>query len=72
MLGITDLQNGMILSTLSISSRVEEEHTLKITHGEQSGGRSQSRGSFRGRGRGRGKQTFKRPHINGANSIPHL
>ena len=46
-----------------MSSHVEEEHTLKFTHGEQSGGRSQVRGSFRGKGRGRGRQTFNKATV---------
>ena len=36
-----------------MSSHIEEEHALKVIHGEQSGGRGQGCGSFRGRGRGR-------------------
>ena len=51
-LTIDELQSSLHAHEQRMSSHVEEEHALKITHGEQSGGRSQGRGSFRGRGRG--------------------
>ncbi|KAA8549201.1 hypothetical protein F0562_000885 [Nyssa sinensis] len=46
-----------------MSSHVEEEHALKITYGNQSGGRGRGHGSFRGRGRGRGKQSFDKATV---------
>ena len=57
-LTIDELQSSLFVHEQRMSSHVEEEHALKITHGEQPGGKSQGRGSFRGRGRGRGRQTF--------------
>ena len=35
-----------------MSSHVEEEHTLKITYGDQSGGTGRGRGSFSEREKG--------------------
>ncbi|XP_022926284.1 uncharacterized protein LOC111433463 [Cucurbita moschata] len=49
---IDELQSSLLVHEQRMSSHVEEEHALKITHGEQSGGRSQGRESFKGRGRG--------------------
>ena len=51
-LTMDELQSSLLVHGQRMSSHVEEEHALKITHAEQSGGRSQGRGSFRGRGRG--------------------
>ena len=60
-LTIDELQSSLLVHEQRMSSHVEEEHAFKITHGEQSGGRSQGRGSFRGRGQGR--QTFNRATV---------
>ncbi|XP_022926223.1 uncharacterized protein LOC111433404 [Cucurbita moschata] len=49
---IDELQNSLLMNEQRMSSHVEEEHALKISHGEQSRGRGQDRGSFRGKGRG--------------------
>ncbi|RVW19207.1 Retrovirus-related Pol polyprotein from transposon TNT 1-94 [Vitis vinifera] len=57
-LTIDELQSSLLVHEQRMSSHEEEEHALKITHGEQSGGRGRGRGSFRGRGRGRGRQSF--------------
>ena len=62
-LTIDELQSSLLVHEQRMSSHVEEEHALKITHGEQSRGRSQGRGSFRGRGRGRGRQTFNKATV---------
>lgn len=45
------------------SSHVEEEHALKITHGDQSEAMDQGRASFRGRGKGRGRQSFNKATV---------
>ncbi|RVW39048.1 hypothetical protein CK203_084165 [Vitis vinifera] len=46
-----------------MSSHVEEEHTLKITYGDQSGGTGRGRGSFSEREKGRGRQTFNKTTV---------
>ena len=46
-----------------MSSHVEEEHTLKITYGDQSGGMGRGRGSFSEREKGWGKQTFNKTTV---------
>lgn len=64
-LSIDELQSSLLVHEQRMSSHVEEEHALKITHGEQSGGRGRGRGSFRGRGRGRGRgrQSFNKATV---------
>jgi len=62
-LTIDELQSSLLVHEQRMSSHVEEEQALKITHGEQSGGRGRGRGSFRGRGRGRGRQNFDKTTI---------
>ena len=57
-LTIDELQSSLLVHEQRMSSHEEEEHALKITHGDQSGGRGRGCGSFRGRGRGRGRQSF--------------
>lgn len=57
-LTIDELKSSLLVHEQRMSSHKEEEHALKITHGDQSGGRGRGRGSFRGRGRGRGRQSF--------------
>ena len=60
-LTIDELQSSLLVHEQRMSSHVEEEHTLKTTHGEQSRGRGKGPGSFSGRGRGR--QTFNRATV---------
>ncbi|XP_022958903.1 uncharacterized protein LOC111460051 [Cucurbita moschata] len=62
-LTINELQSSLLVHEQLMSSHVEEDHALNITHGEQSRGRGHGRGSFRGRGRGRGRQTFNRATV---------
>ena len=62
-LTIDELQSNLLVHEQRMSSHVGEEHALKITHDEQTGGRSQGHGSFRGRGRGRGRQTFNKANV---------
>ena len=38
-LTIDELESSLLVHEQRISSHVEEEHTLKITHGDQPGGR---------------------------------
>ena len=51
-LTIDELQSSLLVHEQRMSSHREEEHTLKNTHGDQSGGRGRGHGSFRGRGKG--------------------
>ena len=51
-LTIDELQSSLLVHEQRMSSHEEEEHALKITHGDQSGGRGLGCGSFRGKGRG--------------------
>ena len=51
-LTIDELQSSLLVHEQRMSSHKEEEHALKITHGDQYGGRGRGCGSFRGRGRG--------------------
>ena len=60
---INELQSSVLVHEQCMSSHVEEEYALKITQGEQSGGRGQGCGSFRGRGREQGRQTFNRATV---------
>ena len=62
-LTIDELQSNLLLHEQQMSSHVEEEHTLKIAHGDQYGGRGRGRGGFGGRGRGRGRQSFNKATI---------
>ena len=62
-LTIDELQSSLLVHEQRMSSHEEEEHALKITHGEQSRGRGRGRGSFRGRGRGRGRQSFNKATV---------
>ena len=48
-LTIDELQSSLLVHEQRMSSHEEEEHALKITHGEQSRGRGRGHGSFRGR-----------------------
>ncbi|KAK4440576.1 hypothetical protein Salat_0392500 [Sesamum alatum] len=41
----------------------EEVHALKISSGDQFGGRDRGRGGYRGRGRGRGRQNFDKSTV---------
>ena len=59
-LTIDELQSSLLVHEQRMSSHKEEEHALKITHGDQYGGRGRGCGSFRGRGRGRGRQSFNK------------
>ncbi|XP_042944571.1 uncharacterized protein LOC122278449 [Carya illinoinensis] len=54
-LSIDELQSSLIVHEQRMSSHVEEEQALKITHGDFSGGRGLGRGNYRGRGKGRGR-----------------
>ena len=45
-LTIDELQSSLLVHEQRMSSHVEEEHALKITHGEQSGGRGQRSWKF--------------------------
>jgi hypothetical protein len=49
-LTIDELQSSLFVHEQRMSTHVEEEHALQITHGDQSGGRGRGRGSSRGRG----------------------
>ncbi|KAA8520185.1 hypothetical protein F0562_014441 [Nyssa sinensis] len=62
-LTIDELQSSLFVHEQLMSSHVEEEHALKITHGDQSGRRGRGRGIFRGRGRGRGRQSFDKATV---------
>nr|DAD33143.1 TPA_asm: hypothetical protein HUJ06_011994 [Nelumbo nucifera] len=62
-LTIDELQSSLLVHEQRMSAHVEEEHALKITHGDQSGGRGRGRGSSRGRGRGRGRQNFDKTKV---------
>ena len=62
-LTIDELQSSLLVHEQRMSSHVEEEHALKITHGDQYGGRGRGRGSFGGRGRGRGRQYFNKATV---------
>ncbi|XP_073049032.1 uncharacterized protein [Primulina eburnea] len=62
-LTIDELQNSLLVHEQRMRSHEEEEHALKITHGDQLGGRGRGRGSLRGRGRGRGKQSFDKATV---------
>jgi hypothetical protein len=55
-LTIDELQSSLIVHEQRMSTHVEQEHALQITHGDQFGGRSRGRGSSRGRGWGRSRQ----------------
>lgn len=57
-LTIDELQSSLFVHEQRMTSHVEEEQALKITHGDQFGARGRGRGSSRGRGRGRGRQSF--------------
>ncbi|KAJ0037601.1 hypothetical protein Pint_23162 [Pistacia integerrima] len=62
-LTIDELQSSLIVHEQRISSHVEEEQALKITHGYFSGGRGRSRGNYRGRGRGRNNRSFDKATV---------
>ncbi|RVW64797.1 Retrovirus-related Pol polyprotein from transposon TNT 1-94 [Vitis vinifera] len=62
-LTIDELQSSLLVHEQLMSSHVEEEHALKITHGDQYGGRGRGRGSFGERGRGRGRQYFNKATV---------
>jgi hypothetical protein len=49
-LTIDELQSSLFVHEQRMSTHVEEEHALQITHGDRSGGRGRGRGSSRGRG----------------------
>ena len=51
-LTIDELQNSLLVHEQRMSSHVEEEHALKITLGNQSGGRGRGCRSVNRRGRG--------------------
>jgi hypothetical protein len=62
-LAIDELQSSLLVHEQRINSHVEEEQALKVTHGDQPGGRGRGRGTFRGRGRGRGRQNIDRATV---------
>ncbi|XP_075481356.1 uncharacterized protein LOC142522083 [Primulina tabacum] len=62
-LTIDELQSSLFVHEQRMRSHEEEEHALKISHGDQLGGRGRGRGSFRGRGRGRGRQSFDKATV---------
>ncbi|XP_035538492.1 uncharacterized protein LOC118343807 [Juglans regia] len=49
-LTIDELQSSLIVHEQRMSSHVEEEQALKISHGDHSGGRGRGRVNYRGRG----------------------
>ncbi|RVW98272.1 hypothetical protein CK203_034269 [Vitis vinifera] len=51
-LTIDELQNSLLVHEKHMSSHIEEEHALKITLGDQSGGRGRGCSSVDRRGRG--------------------
>ena len=53
-LTIDELQSSLIFHEQRMNTHVVEEHALKITHEDESGGRGRGRG--RGRGQERGSQ----------------
>ncbi|KAL5763072.1 hypothetical protein ACOSP7_019336 [Xanthoceras sorbifolium] len=57
-LSIDELQSSLLVHEQRMSTHIEEEQALKVTHGDQSRGGGRGRGNFRGRGRGRGRQSF--------------
>ena len=59
-LTIDELQSSLLVHEQRMRSHITEEQALKLTTGDQSGGRGRGRGSFRGRGRGRGRQNFEK------------
>ena len=59
-LTIDELQSSLLVHEQRMRSHINEEHALKVTNGDQSGGRGRGRGSFRGRGCGRGRQNFEK------------
>lgn len=61
-LTIDELQSSLLVHEQRMSSHVEEEHALKITHGGQSE-KVRGRGSFGGRGRGRGRKNLEKARV---------
>ncbi|XP_037497306.1 uncharacterized protein LOC119371384 [Jatropha curcas] len=61
MLTIDELQSSLLVHEQRMNSQNEEEHALKVSHGDHSGGRG--RGNSRGRGQGRGRQSFDKSTI---------
>ena len=59
-LTIDELQSSLLAHKQRMSTHVEEEHALQITHGDQFRGRSRGCGSSRGRGWGRSRQHFNK------------
>ncbi|XP_022930123.1 uncharacterized protein LOC111436616 [Cucurbita moschata] len=59
-LTIDELQSSLLVHEQCMRSHINEEHSLKVTNGDQSGGRGRGRGSFKGRERGRGRQHFEK------------
>lgn len=59
-LTIDELQSSLLVHEQLMSTHIEEEHALQITHENQSRGWGQGRGSSRGRGWGRGRQNFNK------------
>lgn len=59
-LTIDELQSSLLVHEQRMRSHINEEHALKVTNGDQSGGRGRGRGSFRGRECGRGRQNFEK------------
>lgn len=62
-LTIDELQSSLLVHEQRMKPHTGEEQALKITHGDQSGGRGRGRGNFRGRGRGRNRQSFDKTTV---------
>ena len=62
-LTIDELQSSLLVHEQRMSSHVEEEQALKITHGDQPRGRGHGRGNYRGRRRGRSRQTLDKTTV---------
>lgn len=58
-MSINEFQSSLLVHEQRMNSHVKEEHALKVTYDESSGGRGRGHGSFRGRGRGRGRSFDK-------------
>ncbi|KAF2294322.1 hypothetical protein GH714_009288 [Hevea brasiliensis] len=61
-LTIDELQSSLLVHEQRMSTQIDEEHALKISHGDQYGGRGRSSGRG-GRGRGRGRQNFDKSTV---------
>lgn len=66
-LTIDELQSSLLVHEQHMSSHVEEEHALKITHGDQYAERGRGRGGFGRRGRKRGRQRLDKSTVECSN-----